>query len=560
MDSPVDLDQTKWWGWGDPGKRYDLSQRPFFWPHLREKLEFPDQPVFFPPAIQDIELPPGHFSPSDIRALQKIIAKEQIAMSKAEKLSHTYGKSYRDLIRIRKGIFPEVPDAVLYPKDEEEVQRILTWAAESGVAVVPWGGGTSVTGGVEATRGVGHRSIVVIDLRGMDKVLRIHKKSLLADVQAGILGPKLEKELQEEGLTLSHYPESFEFSTLGGWIAARAAGQQSTLYGKIEDMVESVRLLTPTGVLQTPHLPAAANGPDLARMIIGSEGILGIIAQARVRLKPVPERKLYSAVLFRSFEDGVEAMRHIMQSGIRPATLRLSDAEETDFIFSLRRRKASSIANAIQTLGVGWLEKRGFDPERRAILILGVEATAQDVRMEWKALRKILRLFSVLPLGHSTGRDWYRHRFENPYLRDILMDYDILVDTLETAAEWDNIWNLYSKVGDAIKDAYDELGIKGVVTAHLSHMYPTGSSLYFILLARPHVGQELEEWWRIKKAASDAIVAARGTISHHHGIGLDHRPWLVHEIGKEGIRLIRSLKQTVDPKGILNPGKLLPDS
>jgi len=556
----MELDREKWWGWGDPGKQYDLSKRVFFWPHLRERLDVPDKPFFFPPIFDDIELPTSVFPQSHPEELQQVLPEERIALSKVERLSHTYGKSYHDLIRIRRKVFREVPDAVLYPVNEDEICKILAWAAENRVALVPWGGGTSVTGGVEATRGATHHGLVTIDLKRMDKILAIHKKSLLADVQAGILGPKLEGELHAEGLTLSHYLESFEYSTLGGWVAARSAGQQSTLYGKIEDMVESVRLLTPTGVLQTPHLPAAANGPDLAQLVIGSEGVLGIITQARVRLKPVPERKFYTAALFRSFEEGVEAMRRILQSGIRPAALRLSDGEETEFIFSLRKREASLIANAVQNLGTGWLERRGFGPQKRSILILGLEGSAHGTRIEWKRIKKILKSFSAFHLGERVGQEWYRHRFDNPYLRDVLMDYDILVDTLETATEWDSIWNLYTAVRDAVRKVYDQLSIRGVITAHLSHMYPTGSSLYFILLATPHVGQELEEWWAIKKAASDAIVAGGGTISHHHGIGLDHRSWLVHEIGEQGVSLLRSLKQQLDPEGILNPRKLLPDS
>ncbi len=558
--SMMDFNPMRWWGWGDAGKQYDLSQRPYFWPHLKGRLNIPERPFFFPPKLEEIELPSRDFLGSGLKGLKEILSNERIAISKEDKLSHTYGKSYHDLVRIRKRVFSQVPDAVLYPTDETEIQRILAWAVENRVALVPWGGGTSVTGGVEATRRDKHQGLVVVDLKGMDRVLTIHKKSLLADVEAGISGPKLEKELQKEGLTLSHYPESFEFSTLGGWIAARAAGQQSTMYGKIEDMIESVRLLTPKGFLQTPHLPAAANGPDLTQLVIGSEGILGIITQARIRLNFLPEKKLYTAVLFRSFEDGIEAMRRILQSGLKPAMLRLSDAEETDFIFSMRKKKSSRLADAIQNLGLGWVEKRGFPPNKRSILIMGLEGGAENVRTESKVIRKILRSYPVFHLGESIGQDWYRHRFENPYLRDMLMDYDVLVDTLETATEWDHVWNVYSKVREAIQNAYDGLRIKGVVTAHLSHMYLTGSSLYFILLATPHVGQELEEWWTIKRAASDAIVGSGGTISHHHGIGLDHRSWLEREIGREGLRLIRSLKQAVDPEGILNPGKLLPDS
>jgi alkyldihydroxyacetonephosphate synthase len=556
----LNLKEEKWWGWGHSGKHYSLSRRPFFWPHLKERLAFSDTPFFFPPTLESIELPAVHLSEPDLKTLYGILPKERIALSQGERLSHIYGKSYHDLVRIRRRVFSEAPDAVLYPVNEDEIRNILAWASKSHVALVPWGGGTSVTGGVEATREDDHRGLVAMDLRRMDRILAVHKESLVADVEAGILGPKLERELQIDGLTLSHYLESFEFSTVGGWIASRSAGQQSTMYGKIEDMVESVRLLTPTGLLQTPHLPAAANGPDLTRLIVGSEGILGVITQARLRLKPVPQRRFYTGVLFRSFEEGVETVRRILQSGMKPAVLRLSDAEETEFIFALREEKTSIVASALQGVGLRWLEKRGFHPGKRSMLMCGLEGSARSTTTEWKAVRRILRTFSVFHLGRRVGDDWYQHRFENPYLRDLLMDHDILVDTLETAAEWGSIWNLYLAVRRAILKAYDRLRIRGIVTAHLSHMYPTGSSLYFIVLATPHVGKELAEWWLIKKAATDAIVAEGGAVSHHHGIGLDHRSWLVHDVGTEGLRLLRNLKQTIDPEGILNPRKLLPDS
>jgi alkyldihydroxyacetonephosphate synthase len=550
---------TKWWGWGDPAKHYDLTGRPLFWPQLKEKLDFPDEPFFFPPKFEEVELPQDRLSRSHIDELQKILSEERVVLSREEKLSHTYGKSYHDLVRVRRGVFPEVPDAVLYPQEEEEIERILGWASRNHVAIVPRGGGTSVTGGVEAIRGAAHQGLVVIDLRQLDQVLAIHKRSLLADVQAGILGPALEKRLQDEGLTLSHYLESFEYSTVGGWVAARSAGQQSTLYGKIEDLVESVRLLTPGGTIQTAHLPAAANGPDLARLIVGSEGILGVITQARLRVRPFPDKKLYTGVLFRSFEEGVEAMRRILQSGLKPATLRLSDGAETEFIFSMRKRRGSPQGHVLEMVGLAWLERRGFIPEKRSLVILGLEGSSSRVRWEWREIRNQLAPFSVFYLGERVGQDWYRHRFDNPYLRDLLMDYGILVDTLETSAEWDRIWGLLVAVRKAVLNAYRHLGIKGLITTHLSHMYPTGSSLYFILLASPHVGQELEEWWEIKRAATDAIVGEGGAVSHHHGIGLDHRGWLVHDIGQEGLALLRGLKQRIDPGGILNPRKLLPD-
>jgi alkyldihydroxyacetonephosphate synthase len=555
----MDRTKTKWWGWGTVGKEYDLRRRPFFWAHLRQRLDVVKKPVFLAPQLEDIDLPSCRLTDSDFQLLRKILAHDHITSSKDERVAHTYGKSYHDLLRIRYKIFPEAPDAVLYPESESEIREILAWASEHQVGVIPWGGGTSVVGGVEASRARGQRGLVVLDLKNLCKVVEIHKKSMLADVQAGIFGPELEEALQSHGFTLAHYPESFEFSTLGGWIAARSAGQQSTLYGKIEDMVESLRLVTPAMVLETPHLPAAAIGPDLDQMVIGSEGIFGVITQARLRIKPLPERKFYTTVLFRTFMDGAEALRQVIQSGLKPATLRLSDAPETDFVFSLMECKDSFFAKTTKTMGLRWLGKKGFRPGERSFLILGLEGTSEEVDFQWQAIQRIFAPFSVFYLKEKTGQSWYRHRFENPYLRDTMMDYGLLIDTLETVTEWDNMGNLYASVTGAIKKEYATLGIKGVVLAHLSHLYPAGSSLYFILLATPNPENELVEWQALKKAASDAIVRAGGAISHHHGIGLDHKPWMHHGIGSSGIELLRRIKQEIDPKNILNPNKLLPD-
>ncbi len=550
---------SKWWGWGEPERTYNLKNRPYFWPYLRQKLDFPQEPFLFPPDWREIPLPPPAFSESAKRKLGAILRADQIDDSAPTRLAHVYGKSYHDLIRIRTRQFPEFPDAVVFPEDEQQILRLLRWAQEENTAVVPWGGGTSVVGGVEARIGKGQNSLVVLKLQRMSRLVGIDKISLIAEAEAGILGPNLETALQAQGVTLSHYPESFEYSTLGGWAATRSAGQQSTLYGKIEKMVESLRLVTPNGVLETPPFPAAAVGPDLNQMVLGSEGILGIISRVRVRVKPIPPEKWYTAFLFHSFSAGLEAVRAILQQGFTPATMRLSDPEETDFIFALREKKSGAVSQGFEKLGFGILKKKGFLPGKRSLLILGLEGTEKSVRLERRAVSEIVKKSKAFSLGENTGNAWYRHRFENPYLRDILLDYDLLVDTLETAAEWQNVGAVYESGRRGIETALKQLGIPGLVTVHASHVYPDGTSLYFIILAVPHVGKELEEWWTIKKSASDAIVQAGGVISHHHGIGLDHRPWLEKNIGKEGVGLLRQLKQQVDPAGILNPGKLLPE-
>jgi len=551
--------RSKWWGWGAEEKSYDLSRKPYFWPYLDNRLGIADAPFLFPPSMEKINLPPARLAVNTLDQLKSRLPSGQVFMDRESKLTHTYGKSYHDMIRIRRGIFPVVPDAVVYPETEEDIQAILHWAEENSVGVIPRGGGTSVVGGVEAFRLEPQNGLIVIDLKQMNRILKIHKESLLADVQAGIFGPELEEQLREKGVTLSHYPESFEYSTLGGWIAARSAGQQSTKYGKMEDMVESVRLIAPAAILETPYFPAAANGPDINQIVVGSEGILGVLSQARIRLKVIPGRRFYTALLFRSFEEGVKAVRKIMRSGIKPAVIRLSDADETEFIFALREAKPGRFSFSLQKLEMRFLRMKGFLPEKRAFLILGLEGENTSVRNEWRRIVKMIHPFSPFKLGEKTARQWYDHRFENPYLRDTLMNYDILVDTLETATEWENLWKLYRAGRTAILSACDTLQIKGIVAVHLSHAYPTGSSLYFIILAMPRVGKELEAWWEIKKAASDAIVSAGGTISHHHGIGLDHRPWLKQQMDEASLRLLRQIKKTMDPNGIMNPGKLLPD-
>ncbi len=551
--------KTNWWGWGDVRKSYDLTRRRDFWPHLRSCLSIPDQPILPPPSIEEIDVPASRLSQAVLEKLKSHLSSLKIDLSEETRLIHTYGKSYHDLIRIRRKIFPLVPDAVLFPENEKELEKIVLWAAENEIALVPWGGGTSVVGGVEATASGNQKGLVALDLKRMNRIVRIDRESMLADCEAGIRGPELEQELQKSGLTLSHYPESFEYSSLGGWVATRSAGQQSTKYGKIEEMVESIRLVTPTGLMETPHLPAASNGPDLDQLIMGSEGILGVISRVRIRLKQIPEQKYYTALLFRSFQDGAEVVQKILQKGILPTTIRLSDAEETDFIFSLVEEKTNRLADGFQKIGLKYLEKRGFLPQKRSFMVLGLEGSGTSVKAEWQEIRKIVRPYKPFNLRENTARQWYDHRFESPYLRDILMNYDILVDTLETATEWENFWNLYEAGRKAILAAFEKLGIKGVVTVHLSHVYPTGTSLYFIILASPHVGEELNEWWKIKRAASDAIVQNGGTISHHHGIGLDHKQWLTREIGASGVGIIRQLKNSLDPKGIMNPKKLLPD-
>ena len=550
-------DNSRWWGWGELNETFDLSQRPFFWPYLNRFFHLPEQPVLPPPSLEDFHPPPSRLTEAQYAALQQAAPEVQVRTDTATRVRFAVGKSYRDLIRLRLKQLEHPPDAVLFPASEGDVAAVLQWADEHGIAVVPRGGGTSVVGGVEPFSPEG-QPVVVLSMTRLNRVIKIWKDALLADVQAGILGPALEDALQQHGVTLGHFPESFHYSTVGGWVATRSAGQQSTLYGKIEDMVEKVCVITPTGPFCTPAFPAAANGPDTNRLLVGSEGRLGVIVRVRLRVKPLPQRQWYTGIVFPSFEEGARCIRHLIQSGLRPATVRLSDETESDFFFALREHPGG-IRGSIQELFLNYAARRGFGEGQRSVMIIGFEGTHALVSAQVRAFRRLVRNYPHFKLGKRVGESWYRHRFRNPYLRDVLLDYGLLVDTLETATNWENWHHLYQQVKQAIAAELNALGVPGVVMAHISHVYPTGTSLYFILLAQPPVEQSLEVWHRLKTAASNAIVENMGTISHHHGVGLDHKPWIRRELDPHLLQALRAAQQTLDPRNILNPGKLFPD-
>ncbi len=554
---PEHRENSRWWGWGELHETFDLTRRPFFWPYLQQFFSLPESPVLLPPDIREFTLPPSRLSKQQVQALQTKIPGAEIRTDPEARIRFAVGKSYRDLIRLRLKLVENPPDAVIFPANEGEISELLQWADAHGVAVIPRGGGTSVVGGVEPYA-PNPQPVIVLVLTRLNRVLKIWKTALLVDVQAGILGPELEAALGKEGLTLGHFPESFHYSTVGGWIATRSAGQQSTLYGKIEDMVEKVCVVTPTGPFCTPAFPGAADGPDTNRMVTGSEGRLGIIVRARLKVKPIPECKRYQGILFPSFEEGARWIRRMIQRGLRPATVRLSDETESDFFFALREDKGG-FTGFLQEHVLRYLERRGYGSGSRSVMILGFEGSRALVTAQWKAAKQLLADVPHWTLGKSVGDNWYRHRFQNPYLRDVLMDYGLLVDTLETATHWENWHSLYTGVRTAIAEAFQEEGVPGVVMAHISHVYPTGTSLYFIILAQPEVDRSLAVWQKIKTTASTAIIEHMGTISHHHGVGLDHKPWIRRELDPHLLQALRAVQQTLDPNGILNPGKLFPD-
>ena len=546
LDNPENM---KWWGWGLESESYALPDPHYFWSFLETKLG-PLQQSSRVSSLNDIPVPTNRLAQGDLDRLKEIFGEEGFSTDNSVRLVHALGKSYLDLLRIRQGRVEAAPDAVVFPEKEEQIQALLQLASERGWAIVPFGGGTSVVGGVEPQSD--HGAVLTLNLQRLNRVLDIDRASNTARLQSGILGPELERELNDSGFTLGHFPQSFEYSTLGGWIATRSAGQNSTKYGKIEQMVVSLRIITPTSILDLPEVPADAVGPSLLQCLIGSEGTLGIITQAVVRIHPIPQDRAFAAYLFPDFSTGITAVRAMLQADLRPAVLRLADPEETAVALMLSKTPSLSIK---ERLGQWYVRFRGFDLEHSALLILIFEGSRNLVSATKREAHQYAR--DGLSLGGLPARKWMKERFRHPYLRDDLLDRSVMIDTLETAAPWEKLPQLYNAVRRALSESLLGTAPGALVFTHLSHAYPDGASLYFTFMAQQQAGKELEQWQLVKEAATTAILEYGGALSHHHGIGSMHKAWMESYLGKEGMSLLTNLKNKVDPNNIMNPGKLL---
>lgn len=550
--------QKKWWGWGALDKQYPLDAKPEAWPYLKARLGMTEDVERAPVALEDIQIPQSRLEQAAVDALVEAVGQMNFSRAGQDRLMHAYGKGYKDLVRLRAGTIANAPDAVVYPNQEAQVEAVLRLAVEHGFAVIPFGGGTSVVSGLEMPDSQRDRPFISLDLGRMAEVIAIDLVSQTATVQAGIMGPRLEEALQAQGMTLGHYPQSFEFSSLGGWVATRSAGQQSTRYGKIEHMVVALRMVTPTGILETRPLPAAAQGPDLNQMAVGSEGLYGVITQVTVRVHALPERREYAAMLFPSWEAGQKALREVLQGERHPATLRLADVAETQALFKLREPSRSPVQAWAQRAFKWYAAKvKDVHMDDACMLIMGFEGAHEQVEQDRDAIVATCEQNHGVNLGHGIGESWYKSRFELPYLRDTLLDRGVLVDTLETSATWEALPALYAAVITALETAIRADGLDPLVYCHVSHPYHVGASLYFTFMAKQIVGDELAQWTRYKRAASEAIAAHGGALSHHHGVGLDHAPWAPDALGAEGMRMLKGLKDAVDPAGVMNPGKII---
>ena len=519
----AETDPTRW---GDPaaarplaGAARDLVEAAF---GLDEQ---PVAPAVVPPSGLDVQLLDG---------LRAIVGNEHVLVDDDTRRRRTRGRSTPDLLRARAGDFSDAPDAVVRPDSHDEVAAVVRHAAEHRIALAPYGGGTCVTGGLAARRD-GYAGLVSLDLCRLDRLLAVDPVSMTATLEPGLRGPDAEALLAEHGLTLGHHPQSFEYATIGGFAATRSSGQASAGYGRFDAMVVGLTAVTPSGELVLGTAPATAAGPDLRQLLLGSEGTLGVITSVTVRVRRLPEERDYAGWRWPSFADGATAMRMLAQSGLLPTVLRLSDEAET----ALNLARPDAIGGPADGGG--------------CLMIVGHEGSSEAVAARREAVAAALDSLGGTPLGPEPGQAWVAGRYDAPYLRDSLLDVGVLVETLETATFWLNLDRLYAAVKQALEDALDG----ALVLCHLSHVYETGASLYFTVAAKGG-DDPLARWTAAKSAASDAILAAGGTITHHHAVGTDHKPWFAREIGPVGVQVLRAVKASLDPRGILNPGVLIP--
>lgn len=549
----------KWWGWGNLDKQFEMNDKPALWPFITQAVGIENNlsSVSTPPVEQnDIQLPEANLQDDFIDLIETFLNPDQIKSDKHERLVHCYGKSFRDLWRIRNGIISSAPDCICYPESEKEVRALIAAAHKFNVTVIPFGGGSNIAGCLEA-RDDKNRMVVVLDMKRMGRVLDVDCHSMTARIQAGAMGPELEAELNTKGMTLGHFPDSFEYSSLGGWVATRSAGMKSDKYGKIEDMVISLRVVTPTGTIVTRTVPKSSNGIDVRHLCIGSEGILGVITEITLQVHHLPEKNVFYGYLFPDFESGISALYECAVRDCLPSMTRLNDAEKTALSFAYKS-KGPWITSFISR----WIKRylkyiKRFDMDKVCLLLVGFEGSKKNVALQKKNIHAIYKQFGGVSLGTSPGRAFEKGKYDFPYLRDFAMDHGIIADVSETSTVWSNLHSLYLKTVESVTKAIEATGSKAWCACHISHTYRTGASLYFTFGFSQKSGDVLEQYLQVKQAAEDCFMQYGGTLSHHHAVGYEHMPWIEEDISATGMRALQGIKMMLDPKGIMNPGKII---
>lgn len=553
----ADIRHMKWWGWGHEDVTFDDSTKPELWPYLKRELGVDEIRWEKPVAFEDVTLPEQKNNEAFLAAIGVGLGEGQVVDDKKSRLVHAAGKSFRDLWLMRHGQVQFAPDCVVYPDTEEDVALVVRAAHEHGVVLVPFGGGSNIAGClVPSDRG--GRMVVSLDMCRMHRVLEVDRYSLTARIQPGVYGQHLEDQLAEHGVTLGHFPDSFLHSTLGGWVATRSAGMQSDIYGKIEDMVISLRMVTPSGTIITRTVPKSSNGIDIKHLCIGSEGILGVITEVVVQVHHKPEKEDWYGWLFPDFKSGLDAIHECHRGDCMPTVTRLNDPKKTALSFAFKHPKTGikdKIAKAFKWY-IGNVKKIDFN--QCCLMVVKYEGTPQAFNRIKNRVTAIYKKHRGVCLGAEPGRSFAKVKFDFPHLRDYVMDRSIMADVSETATTWDNLRTLHESGLADVEQAIKDTGVDAWVGCHLSHSYRTGASLYFTFGCLQREGREIEQYLYVKKAAEDAFMKNGGTLSHHHAVGTEHLPWVEEDLSPTGLKAVKALKAGLDPNDIMNPGKIIP--
>jgi len=549
----------KWWGWGVDGVGFHYEDKPGFAPFVLQAvgLDLLTAERAGEPAFADLKVPKSNATAAFTKTLAGIVGADNVSTDDMLRVIHTYGKSLRDLVRIRGNMIKRSPDVVVYPADEAEVQQVVDAAVAANAVIIPFGGGSNIASSLEPLPEE-KRTIISLDLGRLRKVIDIDTDSGLARIEAGAQGPDLEEQLNKQGWTIGHFPDSFTHSTVGGWVATRSSGMQSDKYGDIADIARGLRVVRPGGVLVLRPLPSTSSGPSVREMILGSEGRLGVITEVTVQVHRVPAKRDVYAYFFPNWKSGIAAMQEISESDAAPSITRISDARETGFSLATSKDRKGFDKFLAGTVLPGLMKSKGWTLEDICLSFIGYEGSVSHAKRQKKLVDAIVKKHGGMGVGTGPGILYDQKKFDTPYLRDFLLDMGAAGDVSETAAPWSKLVALHEAVYAAANKAYDEIGIKGWIMSHLSHSYHSGACLYFTF-AFVFDKDPIGEYDRVKSAIQQAFVDNHGTISHHHGVGLEHAPWLEQDISVEGVKVMRGLVGAADPKKNFNPGKIFAD-
>ena len=553
---PASVKQQKWWGWGAEGIQFSFADKPKFAPFVMDVIGVDvTKPAPRVAELSSFDIPTTQLS-ADLRAaLVDAIGEEYVVEDDEYRVIHAFGRGVRDLVRVRRGQFGRLPDAVVYPGSEDDVVGIVNAAVAHDAVVIPYGGGSNIVGALEAVP-TETRQVLSIDMGRMNKVLEIDEASGLARIEAGVLGPDMEVQLNAKGWTMGHFPDSFVWSTLGGWIATRSTGMQSDKYGDIADITRGLRMVMDGQVLVLRPLPSYSSGPSVREMVLGSEGRLGIITEAWVNVHRLPPVREIQAYFFPNYDAGLQSMQWITESDAAPSITRVMDANETQF--SMANGKKSSRVSHLMTRAIQEvMTRKGWDLSKISLGFVGYEGTAVHVRYEKSLVGKIVSRAGGMSVGKGPGVLYDQKKYDIPYIRDFLLDRGIPADVSETATPWALLKQIHDTTVAAAQAAMEKAGVQGFIMCHLSHSYHSGACQYFTFAINDSSEHNMESYDLVKRAIQQSFMDNGGTVSHHHGVGEEHSPWLDQDISPAGVFIQRKLFDGVDPDRRFNPGKII---